>query len=268
MASIHRLAASLTADDFVDIFTVLPVFLGALLAIYLPTEKQKTRRGLWIAGFAVLAVLGLVANRAARAQSKKENDQNKLQLSTDLANVKAQGDSIQRQSTQIYNQATAILKFVSRPPRGLTQEQVAAVATEFLAAIKTPSPVQTTAPVASMQPLPSPADTPITEDARKRGLQLAQEIDDWITSVSKDEPSSSRAKPPTPEEQAQDEKYVERLNSEWTTKFAGRADRSVGELHVKQIIYACRVFPSDDPDFILAMRTSCAYSIRKAASTH
>ncbi len=128
-------------------------------------------------------------------------------------------------------------------------------------------------PVASSAP---PEDTQALKD---QGLQLAKEINDWISAVSQEAPNSEPVQSPggppvppvfpTPEERAAQSSYVDLLNTEWNAKFAGRATSMVNLLHVQGILLACRRGSGgpwyDNPTSILAFRKTCANSIERTA---
>lgn len=119
--------------------------------------------------------------------------------------------------------------------------------------------VQNPPPPTISTPTPTPSTAP---NLRDQGLQLARDINDWITSVSKDVPPSS-SDPILPDKQK--DQYVARLNSEWSDRFQTRVDSLIGPLQVSGIRLACIPLSDEEPSFILSMRKSCAEHIEQAA---
>jgi len=107
-----------------------------------------------------------------------------------------------------------------------------------------------------------------TSSMKADGLQLSREILEWIDTVSKDMPPRSSSGLGTPQEQEQNRKYIERLDSEWIARFNYRANYLVGQLHVTGLVMACRPIGPDqgwDASAILNFRRTCAGHISKAA---
>jgi hypothetical protein len=97
-------------------------------------------------------------------------------------------------------------------------------------------------------PLVPPPLTPAeTKELQIKGLQMAKEINEWITSVSKDVPKPTPVPPgegwnPAAEaaDRKADEAYVRTLESEWTAKFGGGPRLLLHQLHNDQgVLLTC-----------------------------
>lgn len=111
-----------------------------------------------------------------------------------------------------------------------------------------------------------PLEPEAMKQLKVQALELARDIDDWITSVSKDAPKLSAAIPQTSEEGKSWNAYLDRLSTEWIKKFAEPANSMVNKLQIQGLIRACIPGrPAERPSQILAFRSTCATAIEHAA---
>lgn len=254
--------------------------LGAVAAI-MAVRGPHFKRGeelVWIAVAVLLCYFEIQAIRLDRATSERNH----------LRELRTQETSIRRligdDHTLVSNTNALVGTIKSLVPQINTlDQQISTIKTQMAAAIGDPQ--QTAAlkaqlntvqnqynaatqklasTLAQVQGAPLPAPTPA--ELKAIGLQLAQDIQAWIATVSKEAPQPPPGIASSPDE---DRKYVERLNVEWQTKFNYMANFLLHRLPIREHLnFAC--FPDIPyaqfgPSGALQLRQTCASAIERGA---
>jgi hypothetical protein len=243
----------------IAVLALLPALIGLEMANNPPTnDRAKWRYRL---EFIIVAILLIGATCLQAIHSAKEQA-----VATGDADKRTK--DIQSQYDQLQGSINSIDQFIQHPPPGLTKEQVEAVVKAQLAAFRVPA-ANTTTESSGLSVTPTPIPTaslsPDVQALKEQGLKEAEEIDDWIAVVSKDAPKSSGSIPQA-DEQVEINAYVDRLNTEWKTKFSASVDSTILNLHVQGLRLACIADTrTTEPSQILNYRKICAQKIRETA---
>ena len=196
------------------------------------------------------------------------------------AAIKSEADretkKIQRQYDQLQAQLNTINQFVQHPPPGLTNAQVADVVKAEVEAIyrtsagsgQSPSRNPATAPIQTYSAPIAPPLSPNSEALKEQGLELANEMNDWLRVMAADAPSMDDTfTPASSAEQEKVQAFTSRMQSEWREKFEGRATQMLGQLQKVGAITGmhnnCTV--GGLGRYLLSARTSCAQTIQAGA---
>ncbi|MGB6428996.1 MAG: hypothetical protein WBF06_00310 [Candidatus Acidiferrales bacterium] len=209
----------------------------------------------------------IAANKATQDQEQKGFEA-LLQKESDLFNQQEQEFSAERKEIDFTREEIEATVDVGIRALGVQGH----LDSEAISRQQQANAAQASSPPSSSPPF-SPALTPAqTQDLKRRGLEMAKEIDDWIASVSQDVPKPTAASPAgwTPAVQDADrkasEQFGDRLNSEWNARFKD-AQTLVYQLHAGQgLLLACAGGGfSRDPSSILSLRKLCADRIEYGA---
>jgi hypothetical protein len=261
------LYAGLRWHPFVGLFIAILAFLGIILS--LREHVGRREKAVWIVAMLILVCLEI---RSMYLYNQDELSARSAQFSA-FSTIEGKYDQLQKTVNNV-NQ------FVSHPHPELTPSQMLDFVRKQLAHSAQP-PEPTPSAAISAGPSVPPANNPFSpfppaDPALKaQGLQVANEINDWVASNLQDAPVMPR--PPSPPvgmpmnqqatlkaEVATAKNYTDRLDKEWNEKFASRVGILITGMHISLAnhLMACGGH-SDDPRTTLGWRKSCGELIEQ-----